>query len=86
MMALKKKNRTVDQQAKVETRKAVRRESKGTYYKEVRNEKKNGAYSYNFRLVPKAKAMRMIGGIAYTKYSKFFVEGILKLATEYVGK
>jgi hypothetical protein len=30
--------------------------------------------------------MRMIGGIAYTKYSKFFAEGILKLATEYVGK
>lgn len=85
-MALKKKNRTVDQQAKVELKKAQRREAKGTYYKEVRNSLKSNKDSNNFKLVYKGKAMRLIGGIAYTKYSRFFQNGILKLVTDYVGR
>lgn len=85
-MALKKKNRTVDQQAKVELKKKLKREAKGTYYKEVRNSAKSAKDANNFKLVYKGKAMRLIGGIAYTKYSRFFQEGILKLVTDYVGK
>ena len=85
-MALKKKNRTLDQQAKVEVRKKLKREAKGTYYKEVRNSAKSTKDSNNFKLVYKGKAMRLIGGIAYTKYSMFFQHGILKLVTDYVGR
>lgn len=85
-MALKKKNRTAEQQAKVELRKSQRRDAKGTYYKEVRNSVKSVKDSNNFKLVFKGKAMRLIGGIAYTKYSKFFQNGILKLVTDYVGR
>lgn len=83
---MKKSQRTEEQVASIKARKSARKNAKGTYYKEVRNEGKSPKDVNNFKLLPKRKAMRLIGGIAFTKYSKFFQEGILKLATEYVGK
>jgi hypothetical protein len=85
-MALKKKNKNTAQLIALKQKKVERKEAKGTYYKEVRNELKDAKVQNNFKLVPKAKAMRLIAGIAYTKYSKFFQQGILKLVTDYVGR
>lgn len=85
-MAQKKKNKTQEQILALRTKKAQRKDAKGTYYKEVRNEVKSDKFTYNFKVLPKTKALRLIGGIAFTRYSKFFQQGILKLATEYVGK
>lgn len=83
---MKKSKRTEEQRNAIAIRKAARKNAKGTYYKEVRNEAKKEKDQNNFKIMYKRKAMRLIAGVAYTKYSKFFQEGILKLATEYVGR
>lgn len=85
-MALKKKNKSIAQKALAREQRDLKVKRVGTYYKEVRNSVKSNKDSNNFKLVYKGKAMRLIGGIAYTKYSRFFQNGILKLVTDYVGK
>lgn len=83
---MKKSKRTEEQRNAIVIRKAARRNAKGTYYKEVRNEVKKEKDQNNFKIMYKRKAMRLIAGIAFTRYSKFFSDGILKLVTNYVGK
>lgn len=83
---MKKSQRTQEDKNNIIARKLARKNAKGTYYKEVRNESKKEKDHNNFKILYKRKAMRLIAGVAYTKYSKFFHQGILKLATEYVGR
>lgn len=85
-MATKKKNKSIAQRVLANEQRAQKVKRVGTYYKEVRNSEKSEKVQNNFKLVPKVKAMRLIAGIAYTKYSKFFTKGILKLVTDYVGR
>ena len=84
-MALKKKNKTIAQRFTARNKQRAKVERVGTFYKEVKNSKKESK-PWNFKIVFKDKAMRMIAGFASMKYSKFFVPNSFRLVTDYVGR
>lgn len=84
-MALKKKNKSIPQKAMARVHQRNKVARVGTYYKEIKNSKKESK-PWNFKAVFKDKAMRMIAGFASMKYSKFFVPNSFRLVTDYVGK